>query len=146
DSSYGASQYRAGGIRVADLARRFTAAIHASGKTQTQIAKEAHTTKETVSRLANGQERNPSSKLLKNLAKATGTTVGRALRAERRGAVFPGSHPRRQGGGRQAFPLRRRDGTRATISDQRKPALSADRNPERRPLRADRRGRRPRRK
>lgn len=61
---------------MADLAQRLTAAIHESGKTQTQIAKEAHTRKETVSRLANGQERNPSRELLTNLARATGTTVG----------------------------------------------------------------------
>jgi hypothetical protein len=31
---------------VADLARQSTAAIDASGKTRTQIAKEAHTTEE----------------------------------------------------------------------------------------------------
>jgi SOS-response transcriptional repressor LexA len=66
-------------MRTADLAERLTLAIEACGKTRTQVAKEAGTSKATVTRLANGSETNPSKDLLVRLARVTGTTVGYLL-------------------------------------------------------------------
>lgn len=66
-------------MRPAYLAQRLSGAIDASGKTRTQIASEAGISKETVTRLANGHENNPSKDVLVGLARATGTTVGYLL-------------------------------------------------------------------
>jgi transcriptional regulator with XRE-family HTH domain len=56
--------------------QRLNAAFKASGKSQIQVAREAGATKDWVSRLLRGVEKNPTSDLVVGVAAALGTQVG----------------------------------------------------------------------
>lgn len=63
------------------LAEGVNAAIKASGKTAAQVAREAGTSAENISRIVSGENDNPKYQLLVNIARVTKTTVG-ALNGE----------------------------------------------------------------
>jgi SOS-response transcriptional repressor LexA len=63
------------------LAEGVDAAIKASGKTAVQVAREAGTTPENISRIVSGENANPKYQLLLKIARATNTTLG-ALNGE----------------------------------------------------------------
>ena len=58
------------------LGQRLGAAIKASGKTAAQVAREAGTTPENVSKIVTGENSNPKYQLLVRLAHAAETTLG----------------------------------------------------------------------
>ena len=61
------------------LGERLDAAIRASGKTREEVAAEAQTTVQTISRITTGAHDNPELQLLIRLARASRTTVGALL-------------------------------------------------------------------
>lgn len=63
------------GTRLQDFPRRFEKALDASGRSRQEIADEAGTTVETLSRIANGHQ-DPHAGLLYRIARAARTTVG----------------------------------------------------------------------
>jgi SOS-response transcriptional repressor LexA len=63
------------------LAEGVDAAIKASGKTAAQVARDAGTSAENISRIVSGENDNPKYQLLLNIARATKTTLG-ALNGE----------------------------------------------------------------
>ncbi len=62
-----------------DLGDRLRLAIKASGKSRAEIAEEAETTEETLSRIVNGRVVNVSRDLLERIASAAGTTAAYLL-------------------------------------------------------------------
>jgi transcriptional regulator with XRE-family HTH domain len=61
------------------MGQRLAEAIRASGKTRAEVAAEALTTVDTISRIARGQHDNPELQLLIRIALAAKTTVGELL-------------------------------------------------------------------
>lgn len=64
---------------MSSLGERLAAAIKASGKTRAQIAEEAGTTEDTISRITTGKHDNPELQLLIRLARGAKTRVGALL-------------------------------------------------------------------
>lgn len=64
---------------MSSLGERLAAAIKASGKTRAQIAEEAGTTEDTISRITTGKHDNPELQLLIRLARGAKSRVGALL-------------------------------------------------------------------